>query len=59
MHKVREEQREMINYAMQLKTELCVQTAEQMEATQEYLRESIRLEATKMQIFDMTHPEWY
>jgi len=59
MRKMMEEQREMLNNAIQQKTQLCVQNAELMEANWEYRRESIRPEATKTKIFDMTHPEWY
>jgi hypothetical protein len=54
-----EEQREMLNNAIQQKTQLCVQNAELMEANWEYRRESIRPEATKTKIFNMTHPERY
>jgi len=59
MRKMIEEQREMLTNAIQQNTQLCVQNAKLMEATWEYCRESIRLEATKTTIFDMTHPEWY
>jgi len=59
MRKMMEEQREMLINAIQRNTQLCVQNAELMEANQEYRRESIRPEATKMKIFDTTHPEWY
>jgi hypothetical protein len=54
-----EEQREMLNNAIQQNTQLCVQIAELMEANREYSRESIRPEAMKTNIFDMTHPERY
>jgi hypothetical protein len=59
MRKMMEEQREMLNNAIQQNTQLCVQNAELMEANREYRRESIRPEATKTKIFDMTHPERY
>jgi hypothetical protein len=54
-----EEQREMLNNAIQQNTQLCVQNAELMEANREYRRACIQPEATKMKIFDMTHPERY
>jgi hypothetical protein len=53
------ERREMVNNAIQQNTQLCVQNAKLMEANWEYRRESIRPEATKMKIFDLTHPEQY
>jgi len=59
MRKMMEEQREMLNNAIQQNTQLCVQNAEVMEANREYYRESTRLEATKTKIFHMTHPELY
>jgi hypothetical protein len=59
MRKTMEEQREMLNDAIEQNTQLCVQNGELMEANQEYSSESIRLEATKMKIFHMTHPERY
>jgi len=59
MRKMMEEQREMLNNAIQQNTQLCVQNAELMEANREYRRESIRLEPAKTKIFDMTHPERY
>jgi len=49
----------MLNNAIQQNTQLCVQNAELMEANREYRRESIRPEATKTKIFDLTHPEQY
>jgi hypothetical protein len=54
-----EEQREMINNAIQQNTQLCVQNAELMEANREHRRESIRPDATKTKVFDITHPERY
>jgi hypothetical protein len=59
MRKMMEVQRVMLNNASQQNTQLCVQNAELMEANREYRRESIRPEATKTKIFDMTHPERY
>ena len=59
MRKMMEEQREILNNAIQQNTQLCVQNAELMEANQEYRRESIRPEATKTNIFNMTHLERY
>ena len=59
MRKMMEEQREMLNNAIQQNTQLCVQNAELMEANREYRRESILPETTKTKIFDMTHPERY
>jgi hypothetical protein len=59
MRKIMEEQRDMLNNAIQQNTQLCVQNAELMEANREYSRESTRPEATKTKIFDMTHPERY
>jgi len=49
----------MLNNAIQQNTQLCLQKAELMEAYQEFRRESIRPEATKTKIFDMTHPDWH
>jgi hypothetical protein len=54
-----EEQREMLNNAIQQNTQLCVQNAKLMEANQEYRREYIRPEATKTKILHITHPEQY
>jgi hypothetical protein len=59
MRNIMEEQREMLNNAIQQNTQLCVQNAELMEANREYSRESTRPEATKTKIFDMTYPERY
>jgi len=59
MRKMMEEQREMLNNAIQQNTQLCVQNAELMETNREYRRESIGPEPMKMKIFDMTHPERY
>jgi len=59
MQKMVEEQQEMLNNALQQNTQLCVQNAEPMEANREYRRKSIRPEATKTKMFDMTHPEQY
>jgi len=59
MRKMMEEQREMLNNAIQQNTQLCVENAELMEENWEYRRESIRPEATKTKIFDMTHPKQY
>jgi len=59
MRKMMDEQREMLNNAIQQNTQLCVQNAEMMEANREYRRESIRPETTKTKIFDMTHSERY
>jgi len=56
--KMVEEQREILNNAIQQNTQLCVQNAELMEANREYRRESIRPEAMNTKIFDMTQPEW-
>jgi len=55
MEKMMQEQREMLNNAIRQNTQLCVQNAELMEANREYRRESIRPEATKTKLFDMTH----
>jgi len=41
MRKIMEEQREMLNNAIQQNTQLCVQNAELMEANREYCREFI------------------
>jgi hypothetical protein len=41
MRKMIEEQREMLNNAIQQNTQLCVQNAELMEANREYRSESI------------------
>jgi small-conductance mechanosensitive channel len=41
IRKMMEEQREMLNNAIQQNTELCVQNAELMEANLKYRRESI------------------
>jgi hypothetical protein len=41
MQKAMEEQREMLNNAIQQNTQLCVQNAELMEANREHRRESI------------------
>jgi hypothetical protein len=49
----------MLNNAIQQNTQLCVQKAVLMEAYREYCRESIRPEATKTKIFDMTHPDQF
>ena len=59
MRKMMDKQRVMLNNAIQQNTQLCVQNAELMEGNQEYCRESIRPEATKTKIFNMTHPERY
>jgi hypothetical protein len=59
MRKPMEEQGEMLNNAIQQNTQLYLQNAELMEANREYCRESVRLEATKTKIFNMTHPERY
>jgi hypothetical protein len=59
MRKMMEEQRDMLNNAIQQNTQLCVQIAELIKANREYRRESIRPEATKTKIFDMAHPERY
>jgi len=59
MRQMIEEQREMLNIAIQQHTQLCVQNAKLMEANREYCREYIRPEPTKTKIFDVTHPEWY
>jgi len=53
-----EEQRNMLTNAIEQNTKLCVQHTELMEANGEYHRVSIRPEATKRKIFNMTHPEW-
>jgi hypothetical protein len=54
-----EEQREMLNNAIEQNNQLCVQNGKLMEANREYRRESIRPEAKLTKIFDMTHPERY
>jgi uncharacterized protein YyaL (SSP411 family) len=59
MLKMPDEQREMLNNAIQQNTQLCVQNAELMEAKRKYLRESIRAEATKTKIFYMTQLDQY
>jgi len=59
MQSMMEEPREMLNNTIQQNTELCMQNTELMEDNQQYSRERIRPEATKMKIFDMTHPELY
>jgi hypothetical protein len=59
MRTMMEDQREMLNNAIQQNTQLCMQNAELLEANWEYRRESIRPEATKTKIFNMTHPERY
>jgi hypothetical protein len=55
MQMTMEEQREMLNNAIQQNTQLCVRNDKLMEANQEYRRESVRPEATKTKFFDMTH----
>jgi len=50
-----EEQSQMLNNAIQLNTQLCGQNAEQMEATFECHIVSIRSEAMKMNIFNLTY----
>jgi len=57
--KMIEDKRAMLNNAIQEYSELCVQNVELMEANQEYHRESIRPEATKTKMVDMTHAEPY
>ena len=57
MRKMMKEQRETLNNAIEQSTQLCVQNAEVREANLEYRRESVRPEAMKTKIFDMTHPE--
>jgi hypothetical protein len=59
MRKIMDEQREMLNHAIQQNILLCIQNAELMEANQEFHGESIRSEATQTKIFDMTHPDQY
>jgi hypothetical protein len=59
MRKMMQEQRDMLNNAIQQNTQLCVQDAELMEVNRKYRRESLRPEARKTKIFDMTYPEWY
>jgi hypothetical protein len=54
-----EEQGEMLNNAIEQNTQLYLQNAELMEANREYRRESVRPEATKTKIINMTHPERY
>jgi len=59
MRKKMEEEREMLNNAIQQNTQRCVQNAELMEANRESRRESVRPEAMKTKILHMTHPERY
>jgi hypothetical protein len=54
-----EEQREMLNNAIQQNTQLSVQNVELMEAKREYSRQSIVPETTKTKTFNTTHPEPY
>ena len=48
----------MPNNAIQQNTQLCMYNAKLLEANRECSRESIRPEATKTKILDMTHPEF-
>jgi hypothetical protein len=54
-----EEQRDVLNNAFQQNTQLCVQNAELIEGNREYRRQCIQPDATKTNIFDMNHLEWY
>jgi len=54
-----EEQRQMLNNAIQQNTQLCLQNPELMDANREYRRESIWPDATETKIFVTTHPEQY
>jgi hypothetical protein len=54
-----QEQREMLNNTIQQNTQLYVLNAKLMETKWEYRRESIRPEAAKTKILNITHPERY
>jgi len=59
MQQTMEKQREMLFNAIQQNTQICVQTAEMMEANREYRRKSIRPAATSTTMIDMTYWQQY